>query len=82
MVFAVTLAMTACGGSLHNVSIGAPQSRTQTLDKVIINEVCSTIEYITYDDQKDTPETLRQIEAHNEVLFTVYHCELPQGPSE
>jgi hypothetical protein len=77
---ALTLVVTqSCGGSLHNVSIGESHRAAEALAAQIANEVCSSFEYITYDDQLDTSETVKEInERHNYVLAEVYHCALPK----
>lgn len=77
---ALTLVVTqSCGGSLHNVSIGESHRAADALRAQITAEVCSAFEYITYDDQLDTKQTLKEIaEKHNYVLAEVYHCALPK----
>lgn len=70
---------TGCSSHWIDQGVGLPtktDDNAALIEQQIRQEVCSNVQYITYDSTLDSDETRRQIDELNRVLFEVYRCSI------
>jgi len=50
-----------------------------TVSTVPVNSYCAIAKPISYDATKDTPETVKEIEAHNSAFVCICEADCPKG---
>jgi hypothetical protein len=54
-------------------------SGCETVSTVPVNSYCAVAKPITYDATKDTPQTIKEIEAHNSAFICICEADCPKG---
>lgn len=55
-------------------------ANTDLIREQFRKEVCANIPYVTWDSTTDSKDTVDQLQAQAQVLYSVYKCPLPEGP--